>query len=161
MSRVRRLAAPRREPADRGSAIVEFSFLALLLLVPMAYLVLTVFRVQAAAYAATGATREAGRAFVTSTAAAPQGVGATYDDALAAAALAAGDHGVELRGSDLRIECAPDPACPLVPGQRVEVSVELRVPLPLIPRWGGDRLPASVAVSARHVETVDRFRSDG
>ena len=51
--------------ADSGRAIVEFVFLGVLMLVPLVYLVLTLATVQAAAYSATTAAREAGRAFTT------------------------------------------------------------------------------------------------
>ena len=44
---------------------MEFVFLAVLLMVPLFYLVMTVSRVQAGAYAASTAAREAGRAYVT------------------------------------------------------------------------------------------------
>jgi Flp pilus assembly protein TadG len=52
---------------DRGNAIVEFVFLAVLLMVPLVYVLLTVFKVQAAAYAVSSAAREAGRVYATST----------------------------------------------------------------------------------------------
>ena len=55
----------RRGRAEGGSAVVEFVFLAVLLVVPLLYLVMTVSRVQAGSYAASTAAREAGRAFVT------------------------------------------------------------------------------------------------
>ena len=51
-------------PAERGSAIVEFHFLGLLLLVPLVYVLLAVLDVQRASYGVTQAAREAGRIFV-------------------------------------------------------------------------------------------------
>ena len=51
---------------DEGNAIVEFVYLAVLLMVPLVYVLLTVFRVQAAAYAVSSASREAGRVYATS-----------------------------------------------------------------------------------------------
>ncbi len=50
---------------ESGRAIVEFVFLGTLLLVPLVYLIMTLAQVQAAAYGATAAAREAGRAFTT------------------------------------------------------------------------------------------------
>ena len=41
-------------PAERGSAIVEFHFLGLLLLVPLVYVLLAVLDVQRASYGVTG-----------------------------------------------------------------------------------------------------------
>ena len=45
--------------------MVEFVFLAVLVMVPLFYLVMTLSRLQAGAYAASTAAREAGRAYVT------------------------------------------------------------------------------------------------
>ena len=55
----------RTDAAEAGTAIVEFVLLAVLLMVPMVYIVLVAFRLQSTAYALAAATREAGRAFVT------------------------------------------------------------------------------------------------
>ena len=54
-----------KAPAERGSAVVEFVFLAVLLMVPLFYLVMVLARLQAGAYAVSGAAREAGRAYTT------------------------------------------------------------------------------------------------
>jgi len=50
---------------DSGRAIVEFLVVGLLLLVPVVYFVVALSRVQAAAFAVSTASREAGRAFTT------------------------------------------------------------------------------------------------
>jgi Flp pilus assembly protein TadG len=50
---------------DSGTAIIEFVWLAIILLVPLLYVVLAAFDTQRAAYAASAAARSAGRAFVT------------------------------------------------------------------------------------------------
>jgi Flp pilus assembly protein TadG len=142
----------RRLVADDGNAIVEFVYLAILLLVPLTYLLLTVFRVQAASYAVSGATREAGRVFVTTTSA---------DDADARAATGASivlaDSGLELDETELRISCSAHPC--LTPGGTVEVSIGYDVGLPFLPRFLDGALPASVHVQGRHLEVVDRYRS--
>jgi hypothetical protein len=49
--------------SDRGSAIVEFHFLGILLLVPLVYILLAVLDVQRTSYGVTQAAREAGRIF--------------------------------------------------------------------------------------------------
>ena len=135
--------------SDGGNAIVEFVYLALLLMVPLVYLLLTVFRVQAAAYAVSGATREAGRVFVSS---------ATGDDAgaraLTAATLVMSDSDLPLAGDQLQISCSARPC--LTPGASVDVSIDYAVPLPFLPSFLG-RAPASVGVTSRHLEVVDRF----
>ena len=50
---------------EAGSAVVEFVFLAVLLMVPLFYLVMVMARLQAGAYAVSAAAREAGRAYTT------------------------------------------------------------------------------------------------
>ena len=70
MTRVVRLVLDRvstrtRQP-DSGNAIVEFLGIALILLIPLVYLVLVLARLQAAGYAVQGAAKDAGRAYVLS-----------------------------------------------------------------------------------------------
>jgi len=137
---------------ERGSAVVEFSWLALLLLVPLMYVMLAVFDVQRAAYGATAAARAAGRAFVIVPA------GLTEDEARAhafeAARLAMADQGVDLGRGEVSIRC--EPAC-LEPGSTVTVELETEVALPLIPDvLGGDR-PA-IRISASHTEPYGDYR---
>ena len=50
---------------ERGSAVVEFVVLGVLMLIPLVYLVMMLARVQAGSYAVSQAAREAGRAYVT------------------------------------------------------------------------------------------------
>ena len=54
---VRRGLRALRRRDEGGSAVVEFVFLAVLLMVPLFYLVMTLSRVQAGAYAASTAAR--------------------------------------------------------------------------------------------------------
>ena len=56
--------------AQAGSALVEFVFLAVLMMVPLFYLVMVLARLQAGAYGVSAAAREAGRAYVTAPSAA-------------------------------------------------------------------------------------------
>jgi Flp pilus assembly protein TadG len=141
----------RRVQGDEGNALVEFVCMAVLLMVPLVYVVLTVFRVQGAAYAVSSAAREAGRVYATSDA---------EEDArrraFVAASIVMQDSNLELQLRDLRIGCA-NVRC-LAPGGQVRVVVAHDVPLPLLPRVF-DRAPATVRVTGTHVELVDRFRS--
>ena len=64
----RLLARLRRGGDDeRGSAVLEFLVVGVLLTLPVFYLVITLARLQAGAYAVSGAAREAGRMYVTAT----------------------------------------------------------------------------------------------
>lgn len=138
--------------SDIGNAIVEFVYLALLLMVPLVYVLLTVFRVQGAAYAVSGAAREAGRVFVS--AAPGQDAGAR---AFTAASLVMTDTGLALRRHQLEITCSATPC--LTPGATVDIAVDYDVPLPFLPHFLAGEAPASVRVESRHLEVVDRFRS--
>lgn len=134
---------------DAGSAIVEFSWLALLLMVPLVYLIVAVFRVQDGAYGVTAAARDAGRAFVT---AADSGTGDSR--ARSAAEIVLADHHLALGDGDLTITCSSSPC--LTPGASVTVSISAAVRIPLVPNlFGGG--PPSVAVSATHLEVVDPY----
>lgn len=137
-----------RRSAERGNALVEFTWLAVLLMVPLVYLMLTVFEVQKAAYAMEAASREAGRAFVT----ADDGADPRAR-AYAAARLAASDQDVALSADQLRVGC--DDGC--VPGDTVRVVVRTQVPLPFVPAFLSGRVPASVRVEATHNEVVDTY----
>jgi hypothetical protein len=140
----------RRLRADDGSAIVEFVYLAILLMIPLAYLLLTVFRVQGATYAVSSATREAGRVFVTS------GSGEADARATTAASIVMADSGLEIDARHLRIRCSAHPC--LTPGANVEIAIGYDVALPFLPRFLDGAVPASIHVVGRHLEVVDRFR---
>lgn len=134
---------------DEGSAVVEFVVLVVLVLVPLTYVVTTAARVQAAAFAAAQAVREAGRAFVSSATPAQARTRAT-----AAARIALADHGLELPPGALRLACLGG-GC-LRPGSRVAVSLDLAARIPLVPAGLG--LPTSVPVHADHLAPVDVYR---
>ena len=63
---LRRIALGRRPSGDDGSAIIEFVFVALVVLLPLVYLIVAVAVVQHSQLTVTNAAREAGRAFATS-----------------------------------------------------------------------------------------------
>jgi hypothetical protein len=140
-----------RAVGERGSAIVEFVFLAVVLMVPLLYLVMTLSRLQAGAYAASTAAREAGRAFVTASDPA-----AAEQRAAAAARIAFEDQGFDTSETQLTMSCDGTPC--LRPEGRIEMSTTVTVPLPLIPSFARGVLPLEVPVTASHVAVVDRFR---
>lgn len=147
--RLQRWVRRRAGAGDDGRAIVEFLVVGLLVLLPVTYLVMTLARVQAAAFAVSTASREAGRAFTTA-----QGDGTGYARAQAAAALSFEDYDFGGDGS-VQVSCDGSPC--LRPEGRVQVEATVVVPLPLVPDFLASAVPASVPVSATHVATVDRF----
>ncbi|HYN30249.1 MAG TPA: pilus assembly protein [Dermatophilaceae bacterium] len=140
-----------RRREERGSAVVEFVALGVLLLVPLVYLVMTLARVQAGAYAVSAAAREAGRAYVTSPSA-----GAAGARAERAARLAFEDQGFGGVGA-LSVRCDATPC--LRPGARVETVASVRVPLPLVPAFARGAVPLEVPLQSSHLSLVDRFRA--
>lgn len=147
MPRARRLA----RWGERGSALVEFVFLAVLVMVPLFYLVMTLSRLQAGAYAASTAAREAGRAFVTATSDRD-----AEGRAKAAAGISFADQGFRDDEAQLTVGCDGSPC--LRPEGRVWVAVRVMVPLPLIPSFAREVVPLAVPVAATHLAVVDRFR---
>jgi hypothetical protein len=152
--RVRRLRPPATQ-GDAGNAVLEFLFLAVLLMVPLVYLLLTVFTVQRAAYAVSSASREAGRVFV-----AADSVALGRARAEAATAIVLRDSGLTPAPASLDLACSAQPC--LTPGATVNVVLTYAVELPLAPPLLADAVGeggATIAVTGRHVEVVDRFRA--
>ena len=137
---------------EHGSALVELTWLGLLLLIPLVYVVITLVTVQRSAFGATEAARAAGRAYVL----APD-VDTAESRAYEAARIAMQDQGVGLSPSDVHLVCHPSPASCLQPGSTVEVRLDLDVALPMLPSVMG-RSPASIAVSSSHVEPYGVYR---
>jgi Flp pilus assembly protein TadG len=153
---VRRLRARLRDD-ERGSALVEFVFVALVVFVPLVYLVAGFSAVQRGVFASTEAAREAGRAIGT----APDPV---TGQALAerAAQLAVEDQSVD--ATDVRVAYAPPGtgcdaaggyAPTLTPGEVFSVCVTVTVRIPLLP----DFIDANTA-TGRFVVERDRY-ADG
>lgn len=144
------MTAQRR--TEQGTALIEFVWLALLLLVPLVYVMLGVFETQRTAYAASSAARSAGRAFLT----AP-----TEQSARARAELAArmsfADQGLDAPLFHLRISCRPVPADCLRPGSVVTARVTSQAKLPLMPAVLGSSTP-SIRIEAEHSAPYGRFR---
>lgn len=122
---------------ERGSALVEFVFIALVALVPLVYIVAGFSAVQRGVFAATAAAREVGRALGT----APDPV-TGQAQALRAAQLAVEDQSVD--ATDVRVEYAPPGSdCDaagtytptLVPGEEFSVCVTVTVRIPLLPEF--------------------------
>jgi hypothetical protein len=141
-----------RRRGDEGSALVELTWLGLLLLIPLVYVIISIVTVQRSAYGATEAARAAGRAYIL----APD-VETAEQRAYAAASVAMQDQGVDLDPSELVIVCEPSPSSCLQPGSSVEVRLELQVGLPLVPSIFGESA-ASISVDASHREPFGDYR---
>lgn len=140
----------RRTGDERGTVLVELVWLGILLLVPLVYVMLSVFEVQRGAFAVSAAARAAGRAYAVADSDA-----AGERAARAAALQALADQ--QLDGADLRLRftCAPDDRC-REPGAVVTVVVESSVQLPLVPDVLGGGAPR-FALDATHTVPRGRF----
>lgn len=136
---------------ERGSMLIEVLFLMVLLMLPLFYLVGTLGRLQAGAYAASAAAREAGRAYVT----ADEEISGPGRSS-AAANLVFAAHGFEAGEGSISISC-PESAC-LTPDGQVEVTSVVHVEVPLIPDFMSGAVPTSVSMTSTHIEPVDAFR---
>lgn len=136
---------------EGGTAVIEFVWLAILLLIPLIYLVLCLARLQAGSYAVTQGAREAGRAFVTA-----EDDASAQARASAASAIAFEDQGFGGQG-DLSVECTASPC--LSPGESVTAETTVHVPLPLVPAFLGDVVPLEIPVSATQVAPVPEYEA--
>ena len=140
----------RRRHDERGSALVELTWLGILLLVPMIWIVLSVFEVQRGAFGVSAAARSAGRAF----ALAPDD--ATGErQARAAAAVALADQGIE-GGWTMRISCEPLHDGCHVGGAVVVVRIETHVSLPFLPSFLGE--DATFALDGEHTVPIGQYQ---
>lgn len=144
-------AARHPETTESGNAIVEFLGVALLLLVPLIYLIFVLARVQAATYAVQGAAQDVGRAYVLSDST-EQGA----ERGSAAVRLALLDQGFGATEGQLELSCSQINC--LAPGGTITASVTVPVPLPGVPSVMQNYVPVSIPVSATHVTVVDQLR---
>jgi hypothetical protein len=139
-------------PGERGNAIVEFCFLAILFLVPLVYIMLGVFNVQRAMYATSAAARDAGRAFT---------LAGSVPEAEAAAnrafEFAFQDQQLE-PGSDGTLDMSCEGGC-LQPGSVAVANVEAQIPLPFSGLLGG--YAPSIRVSTIHRTPYGEYREAG
>ena len=143
---------------DAGSAILEFVFVAVIVMVPLVYLVVAVASVQRSELAVTQAAREAGRAFAT----APTATTA-LPRARAAVHLALDDQHLpddaELAFVPAGASCtAPRIAPHLAPGAQFTVCVTRHADIPTVPNVLAGKGIATVGVYVVHVDDYRTVR---
>ena len=138
---------------ERGTAIVEFVWLGILLLVPLLWIVLSVFEVQRGAFGVSGAARAAGRAY----ALAPSDAEGERR-ARAAARQALVDQGLPADVPvTVRVSCSsPGTSCHSG-GAVITVRVDSRVDLPLLPDVLGGGRPG-FALDASHTVPIGQYQ---
>jgi hypothetical protein len=143
-----------RRRSEAGSVLVEVVWLSLLLLVPLVYLLISVFDVQRSSYGLSGAARAAARAYSLS-----PDEGSASNRARDAAAVALRDHDIAIDDVALRVRCAPTPSNCLAPGSLISVDLRQQVRLPLMPSALGNDAP-TFRVEASHTVAYGTFRED-
>ncbi|WP_285247508.1 hypothetical protein [Pseudarthrobacter sp. efr-133-R2A-89] len=133
---------------EQGSAVVEFTFLALLLMVPLVYFVITVGQVQGGSFAVVGAADQAAKVYVAQSD--PVTAQAAAERAVS---LALSDFGHEPARANMTTSC--EPADCTAAGSAVTVTVSLRVPLPFLPFAEG---LSATDVQASATQLVGRYR---
>jgi hypothetical protein len=130
--------------------VVEFTFLALLLMVPLVYFIITMSQIQGGSFAAVGAADQAAKVYV-----AQPDAGTAQAAAEQAVALALSDFGHAPERA--RVATACNPADCQAAGTAVTVTVSLTVPLPFMP-FGNDFRLTATEVEASSTQLVGRFR---
>jgi len=144
---------------DEGSAVVEFIFLAVLLMVPIVYLVVSLAAVQSGAFAAEAVARDASRAAVVGGvdalrdgASVTSAERAARERAASVSAVTLADFRIDPPDAHVNLACSTDPC--LTPGSDITVDVTVTVELPVI----GALVPgAEVSVSSRASSPVDGY----
>jgi Flp pilus assembly protein TadG len=145
-----------RPRGDDGTAIVEFVFLAVVIMVPLVYLVAAVATVQCSSLAVAQAARDAGRAFATGDSAADARRRVVVAVRLAFAAQGLPDDGV-LRFVRAGGRCTGAAITPrLLPGAEFTVCVTRRVQLPGVPTVLTGR---GIRVVGAYLVHVDDYRA--
>jgi Flp pilus assembly protein TadG len=142
--------AGRTTQGERGSAVVEFTFLALLLMIPLVYFIITVGQIQGGAFAVVGAADQAAKVYV-----AQPDAESGRTAAEQAVMIALADYGHSADNARMDASCQPSDC--LAPGSAVTVTVHLTVPLPFVPFSDSFRLNAS-QLDASATQVVGRFR---
>jgi len=141
----------RRVRAERGSALVEVTWIGILLMVPLLWIVLSVFQVQRAAFATSGAARAAARAY----ALAPDDASGEQR-ARAVVRLALDDQGIR-QVPAVRITCTPYPHDCHSGTSVITVRIDTAVRLPLLPDILGSGAPR-FALHASQTVPIGQFR---
>ena len=137
---------------ERGSGLVELVWLGLLLLLPLLWVVLSVFEVQRGSFGVSAAARAAARAY----ALAPDDA-AGRQRARAVAEQALADQGLSDVPLDVAVTCSPYPHACHSGTSVVTVRISTAVDLPLVPDVFGLGHPR-FALDARETVPIGRYQ---
>jgi Flp pilus assembly protein TadG len=136
---------------EQGSALIEFSWLAIILIVPLIWIVISVFEVQQGAFATSAAARAAGRAYAL---APDDATGEARAVAVVRQVLA--DQGTPGQRATVSVRCeAPGDNCH-VGTSVITVTVDSGVELPFFPAILGAGA-ASFSLDATHTVPIGQY----
>lgn len=144
----------RHERGERGSGLVEMVWLSLVLLLPLLWIVLSVFEVQRGAFGVSGAARAAARAY----ALAPDDP-TGQQRAVAVARQVLADQGLTGVPVRVTVSCSPYPHNCHTGTSVITVRVESAVELPLLPDVLGGGAP-TFRVDATSRVPIGRYQED-
>ncbi|MDQ0030129.1 hypothetical protein [Arthrobacter bambusae] len=145
-----REATSEQAASEKGSAVVEFIMLSLLLMAPLVYFIVTIGQIQGGSFAVVGAADQAAKVYVMQKDTSQGRVAAEQ-----AALLTLADYGHAAEQAIVDIAC--DRGDCLSGGAAVTVTVKLTVPLPMVPF--GEALSLDAAnLSASATQIAGRFR---
>lgn len=126
---------------ESGEATIEFVGVVLLLLVPLLYLILVFFQVQAGLYAAETGAAASARILT-------EHPHTGMEAAQLAIQVAAADQGIPVEGVSFSLSCESE-SCPDA-GSRGVVEVQLKVPLPVVGAIAKGMFPTEVTLNSVH-----------
>lgn len=140
---------------EQGSALIELVWLGILLMVPLIWIVLSVFEVQRGAFAVSAAARVAGRAYAL---APDDATGAARAQAAAQQTLAdQGSPGMPVR---VTVSCRPAPDDCHTGTSVITVRIDSHVALPLMPDVLGGGAPR-FDLDASHTVPIGQYVEAG
>lgn len=146
------MSCRRRRRDERGSGLVEVTWMGVLLLLPLLWIVVSVFEVQRGSFGVSGAARAAARAY----ALAPNDV-AGEQRATAVARQVLADQGLGDVPVRVSVTCSPYPHNCHSGTSVITVRIESSVELPLLPDVLGGGAP-SFRLSAEHTVPIGRYQ---
>jgi hypothetical protein len=145
----------RRRRDEGGSALIELVWLGILLMVPLIWIVLSVFEVQRGAFAVSAAARAAGRAYAL---APDDATGAARARAVAEQTLT--DQGSPGMPVTVTVSCRPEPANCHTGTSVITLSIDSHVALPLMPQVLGGGAPR-FDLDASHTVPIGQYVEAG
>lgn len=144
-------ARRRRRRGERGSALVEFCWVGLILFIPITWIVITVFEVQQGAFAVNGAARAAARAYAL---APDDATGAERAQAVVDQTLA--DQGGDGQVGKVSVSCVPFKDNCHAGTSLITITIESGVTLPFLPAMMDDSR-RSFRLTATHTVPIGQF----